>query len=101
LWRKHNITWNVAVDENLDPEAVKIEEHEGWYVWENPPLTLTLPGYKALYSYAPYIQKTHEVYQAPIDVQGELTLNLVPYGCTCLRITCFPRANKNKRIRSS
>ena len=93
-WRKHNISWNVAVDENLDPLSVKVEEHEGGgYVWENPPLTLTLPGYKALYSYAPYIQKNHEVYQAPIDVQGELTLKLIPYGCTNLRISFFPRAN--------
>ena len=92
-WRKHNIGWNVAIDELLDPASIVVEKHEGGYVWENPQLTLTLPGYKALYSYAPYIQKTHEVYQAPIDVQGELTLKLVPYGCTCLRISCFPRAN--------
>ena len=91
-WRKHNIGWNVAIDEALDPESVKVERHEGGYVWENPRVTLTLPGYKALYSYAPYIHKTHEVYQAPIDVQGELTLKLVPYGCTCLRISYFPRA---------
>lgn len=92
-WRKHNISWNVAIDEELDPAQVKVEEHEGGYVWEQPPLTLTLPGYKALYSYAPYIKKTHEVYQGPVDVQEPLTLKLVPYGCTALRITCFPRAN--------
>ena len=92
-WRKHNISWNVAIAENIDPDLIKIEEHDGGYVWEDPPLTLTLPGYKALYSYAPYIQKTHVVYQSPIDVQGTLTLKLIPYGCTCLRISFFPRAD--------
>jgi len=91
--RKHNIGWNVAIGENLDLSSVEITEHEGGYVWENPPLTIKLPGYKALFAYAPYVRKTQEVYQAPIDVHGELTLTLVPYGCTCLRITCFPRAN--------
>jgi len=95
-WRKHNISWNVAVDAALDPDLIKVEEHEGGYVWENPQITLTLPGYKALYSYAPYIQRTYEVYQSPIDVQGELTLKLVPYGCTGLRISYFPRANVNR-----
>jgi hypothetical protein len=91
--RKYNISWNVAIDEKLDHGNIKITEHtDGGYVWEKPPLTLTVPGYKALYSYAPYIRKTHEVYQAPIDVQENLVLNLVPYGCTNLRITCFPRA---------
>ena len=94
-WRKYNISWNVAIDEKIDPDLIKVEEHEGGYVWENPPLTLTLPGYKALYSYAPYIQRTYEVYQSPIDVQGELNLKLAPYGCTGLRISYFPRANVN------
>jgi len=90
--RKFNITWNVAVDEAVDPSTVRVEHHDGGYVWEHPPLTLTLPGYKALYSYAPYIRKTHVVYQSPIDVQEPLTLTLVPYGCACLRIAYFPRA---------
>jgi hypothetical protein len=91
--RKYNISWNVAIDEKLDPGSIKVTEHnsEG-YVWEKPLLTLTVPGYKALYSYAPYIRKTNEVYEAPIAVQEELVLNLTPYGCSNLRITCFPRA---------
>ena len=90
--RKFNITWNVAVDERIKPSDVDVQQHEGGYVWENPHLTLTIPAYKALYAYAPYIKKTHVVYQSPIDVQEPLTLTLVPYGCACLRISFFPRA---------
>jgi hypothetical protein len=91
--RKYKISWNVAIDEKLDPGKITVSEQAGeGYVWEKPPLTLTVPGYKALYAYAPYIKKTHEVYQSPIDVQEKLVLNLIPYGCTNLRITCFPRA---------
>ncbi|NLD86737.1 MAG: hypothetical protein GX633_00565 [Clostridiales bacterium] len=92
--RKYNITWNVAINENLPLDKIEVieEETEG-YVWEDPKLKMKLPGYKAIFSYAPYIRKTHEVYQSPIDVQEELELELVPYGCVNLRITCFPRAN--------
>jgi len=90
--RKHNISWNVAIDETLDPEAVKVEFCDGGYVWENPQVKLHLPGYKALYSYPPYANRTAEPFNAPIDVQQELELELVPHGCTNLRITYIPRA---------
>ena len=95
--RKHAISWNVAVDEAIDPDSIRVNFHEGGYVWEQPPLTLTLNGYKAPYAFAPYTRKTHPVYQAPIDVTNEMQLTLVPYGCTALRITCIPRANLGDR----
>lgn len=91
--RKYNITWNVALDEHLDTHQVQAEYVDGGYVWENPQIRLKVPGYKALYSYPPYIKKTMDVFQAPIDVQEPIELDLVPYGCTALRISYFPRAN--------
>lgn len=90
--RKFNISWNVAIDENLSPDDVKVEFCEGGYVWENPQVKLHLPAYKALYSYPPYLRKTMDLYSGPIDVYDEMEIEMVPYGCTNLRITYIPRA---------
>lgn len=90
--KKFNIAWNRAMDENLKPEDVKIEFCDGGYVWENPQIKLRLPGYRALFAYPPYMKKTIDTYYAPIDVHEELEMELVPYGCTNLRITYIPRA---------
>ena len=91
--RKYNISWNVALDERTAEASVQAVFNEsGGYVWEKPPVELKITAYKALFSYAPYIHKTHEVYQAPIDATEKLDLTLVPYGCANLRITFFPRA---------
>ena len=91
-FRKFMTCFNVAVDENLRPEDVKIEFCDGGYVWENPQIKLHMPGYKALLSYPPYGRKTIDPYYAPMPVHGELELELVPHGCTNLRITYIPRA---------
>ncbi len=91
--RKFDISWNIAVDENIPADAIQVEmcEADG-YVWENPPLKIRLPGYRALFSYPPYGRKTIDPYTAPIDVQMEQELELVPFGCTNLRIAYIPRA---------
>ena len=92
-FRKFNTCYNVAVDENIDPNSIRVElcEEDG-YVWETPQIKLHVPGYKALLSYPPYLKKTIDPYFAPMPVHGELELELVPHGCTNLRITYFPRA---------
>ncbi|MBR5446403.1 MAG: glycoside hydrolase family 127 protein [Clostridia bacterium] len=91
--RKFDITWNIAMAEDTDPAAVQVEECPlTGYVWENPPLKLRLPGYKALFSYPPYVRKTMDLYTAPVDVHWEQELELVPFGCTNLRISYIPRA---------
>jgi len=90
--RKYNISWNVAIDEKIDPGSIQVEFVDSGYVWENPQIKLKVPGYKALFSYPPYLRKTMDVYQAPIEVQDKVLLELVPYGCTNLRISYFPRA---------
>ncbi len=96
--RKHLISWNVALDEELTPADVTVEEvdTEG-YVWEEPYIRLHVPAYKAPYSYTPYCNVTLE----PQTENGyayttdKLEISLVPYGCTGLRISYFPRAGKN------
>lgn len=91
--RKYRTGWNVAINATLDPRTISVEEHHPvGYAWEHPLITLKVPGYKAPYSYAPYIEKTHEVYQSPIYVEEPVILELAPYGCTNLRITYFPQA---------
>ena len=92
-FRKFKTCFNVAVDETLRPEDVQVELcQDAGYVWETPQVKLRVPGYKALLSYPPYLKKTIDPYFAPMPVHGELELELVPHGCTNLRITYFPRA---------
>ena len=97
--RKYLISWNVAVDENIPAEAVKVELSEpAGYPWENPPVKLRVPGFKAPYSYPPYPCRTFDAYgdKGRVLVTNELELELVPFGCTALRISYFPRADLKK-----
>lgn len=91
-YRRELITWNVALDEKN--AEVKVEETgaEG-YVWANPRVRLHLTGYKAPFAFPPYPRKTTEYYQPVQTVTRPLPVALVPYGCTALRITYFPRCN--------
>ncbi|MDD4773872.1 MAG: glycoside hydrolase family 127 protein [Eubacteriales bacterium] len=95
--RKHLISWNVAVDEHISPADVTVirAETSDGYVWEEPLIKLKVPAYKAPYSYPPYAYKTFEPYtdNGRAYVTDKLELELVPYGCTALRITYFPRAD--------
>jgi len=95
--RKHLISWNVALDEKLSADEISVElvEPDG-YPWEKPPVKLHVPAYKAPYSYPPYPCKTSEPYgdNGRVSVTKELEIELVPFGCTNLRISYFPRADK-------
>lgn len=86
--------WNVAVDENLKPEDIQVEldDTEG-YVWETPKVRLKVPAYRAPYCTALYPMRTFDFYGDKQLVTHPLELTLVPYGCTNLRITYFPRAD--------
>lgn len=91
--RRDQITWNVAIDENLKAEDVTIEElEEDGYVWEKPMIRLHTHCYKAPHLFPPYPQTTYEPYGEYQAVTERLPLVLEPYGCTNLRITYFPKA---------
>mgnify|MGYP004677361229 CR=1 FL=1 len=94
LRRYSMVTWNIAIDEKIKPEDIKVELCDGGgYVWEDPKVKLHLPAYKALYAYQPYTRKTVETYSGQLDVYGDsYEVELVPYGCTNLRLTYIPRA---------
>ncbi len=91
--KRFRTEYNVAVDERIKPEDVTVEECGiSGYPWENPPVKLCLPAYRAPYLCANYPEKTFEPFgdRQPVAEQREITL--VPYGCTNLRLTYFPRA---------
>lgn len=93
--RKYLISWNVALEETLRPEDVRVllPEQEG-YPWERPSVKLRLPARKAPYSYPPYPIRTPEPYgeNGRVAVTDRLEIELVPFGCTALRISYFPWA---------
>ncbi len=92
--RRRLISWNAALSEAVMPEDISVlDDGGGEYPWEHPPVTLSVKGFRAPYSYPPYPQKTldpyvEDGYAVPAE---EMELRLVPYGCTALRISCFPR----------
>ena len=94
--RRHQFSWNIALDENLSPADIEVEERPvDGYVWENPPIVLHTKAYRAEYmNAAPYQRKTFETFGKYQAVTGEIVpLTLEPYGCTNLRITYFPKAD--------
>jgi hypothetical protein len=100
--RRERIYWNVAVDENLKAEDVQIEylnqNDQNGYVWSEPQVILKIPAYKAPYNCCLYPSKTFEPFGDRQKITYPLELTLVPYGCTNLRITYFPRADLEKNL---
>ena len=92
--RRHAYSWNVAMDENLRPEEIAVEElSEDGYAWEHPMIRLRVPCYKAPYLYATYPHKSFEPIGARQFVTHPMEILLEPYGCTNLRVTYFPIAD--------
>lgn len=99
-WRdpiaRRNSCWHKAIDEQLDPQLIRVVEHETTgYVWEEPPVTLEVPLYRAPYAYMLYTPRPQEAWESPLEIEGEAEMcTLVPHGCTNLRVTYLPRAAK-------
>ena len=99
--RKDRFSWNIAVDESLSGADVTVEEcATDGYAWEHPYIRLHTHCYKAPYLCAPYQKQTFEPYGDRQYVTERLTLTLVPYGCTNLRITYFPIADLREQTKS-
>ncbi len=97
--RRDRIYWNVAVDENLKAEDIQVEYTDtNGYVWSEPQVIMKIPAYKTPYSCCLYPSKTFEPFGDRQKVTHSLELTLVPYGCTNLRITYFPRADLEKKL---
>lgn len=87
----------MAFDEDFPAEKVIVTEREpAGYVWENPPVTLTLPVKKMRYCTLQIRPKKNILdYGAEKSVEGDdILTELVPYGCTNLRVTYLPRQRK-------
>ena len=96
--RVFHAPWQTAVDETLTARRIRAEERDcDGYVWENPPIVLKVPLLHAKYTYVDDTPRTHEVFGATLDTEGEEDyVSMVPYGCTNLRITYLPRATPKK-----
>ena len=91
--RKHQFSWNFALDPAIRPCDVRVEEIEtDGYAWEEPKVKLHLTAYKAPYLYSPYHSRTHDPFYEFNEVTHPMEVSLVPHGCTNLRITYFPKA---------
>lgn len=96
--RRYQYDWNVALDERLTADDVEVEtvETDG-YAWEEPKVKLRVPAWKAPYFSKVYGKRTPEPYEDKQKVTEKITLTLVPYGCTNLRMTYFPIADLGER----
>ena len=92
--KRYQIGWNIALDERLKPSDITVEEVEtDGYVWETPKIKMRLKGYRAPFLFSPSPQRTLEPFGDKQTVDMEKEIELVPYGCTNLRITYFPIAD--------
>lgn len=86
--------WHIAMDENLTAADFTVDERDGTgYVWEDAPIRLHTHCYRAPWVCATYPRRTFEPFGQKQAVTERLPLELVPYGCTNLRLTYFPIAD--------
>ena len=92
--RLDGLEWNFATTkEKLESSINVFETEPNGYPWEKPPINITVDGWHAPYLYNHYTPLTNDFYGKTAPVSFEKTVKLVPFGCTNLRITCFPKAD--------
>ncbi len=85
--------WNFATTKEKLEKSIKVNETAiSGFLWENPCINITVEGWHAPYLFNHYTPRTHELYGKKTPVSFEKEVTLVPFGCTNLRITCFPIA---------
>lgn len=87
--------WNYIVRPDLAGDRrIRAEYRPGaGYPWERPPVVVKMPAYRAKYASPPYPCKTVNPYLNPMPADGpETMVELVPYGCTALRVSYFVTA---------
>ena len=90
---------NTAIDPVVASATAELtfEEKEG-YVWEDPPVKVRLDLFKAPYLYCgEFVHQAKEPSGRLQYITDRFSAELVPYGCTALRVTYFAEADtKNK-----
>ncbi|MDD4871368.1 MAG: glycoside hydrolase family 127 protein [Kiritimatiellae bacterium] len=83
--------YSLDLKELNDGAAIVKQRCESNYPWDNSPLKLKVPMHRSQRAYQRTARKhTGLAYDNPVTAEPKTELvELVPYGCTILRLTCF------------